>query len=170
MELYCTPKINTLQLNTETLQTHVHVRPVRSRNAHSYRILPTGPLVAIFPTLTPILAVIKLPNTRRDNPSSGYRFTCTPRHLGVYIINPLFTSPDDRMSSPSTVALRITSNLYSFSDPTVVSVEIHRHPTRNHRHARPLLRAQQCCLFTLLSAKYCCITKETPQRCIMPLL
>jgi hypothetical protein len=65
---------------------------------------------------------IKLPNTRRDNPSSGYRFTCTPqRHLGVYIINPPFTSSDDRMSSPSTVALRITSNFYSFSDPTVAS-------------------------------------------------
>jgi hypothetical protein len=30
-------------------------------------------------------------------------------------------SPDDLMSSPSTVALRITSNLYSFSDHTVLS-------------------------------------------------
>jgi hypothetical protein len=51
--------------------------------------------------------------------TSGYWSTCTPqRHLGVYIINPPFTSTDDRMSSPSTVALRITSNLYSFSDPT----------------------------------------------------
>jgi hypothetical protein len=33
-------------------------------------------------------AVMKLPNTRRDNPSSGYRPTCTPqRHLGVYSLN-----------------------------------------------------------------------------------
>jgi hypothetical protein len=48
-------------------------------------------------------------------------------------------------------------------DPIIVSVDVHRHPTRNHRHARPLLRAQQCCLFTLLSAKYCCVTKETQQ-------
>jgi hypothetical protein len=80
-----------------------------------------------LPTLTPILAVRKLPNTRRDNPSSGYRPTCTPqRHLGVCIINPPFTSPDDRMSSSSTVALRITSNLYSFSDPTVLSVEVRK--------------------------------------------
>jgi hypothetical protein len=60
------------------------------------------------------------------------------------------------MSSPSTVALRITSNLYSFSDHTdnfirsPVSIEIHKHPTRNHRHARSLLWAPQCCLFTLL--------------------
>jgi hypothetical protein len=69
---------------------------------------------------TPIPAVRKLPNTPgQDNPSSGYRSTCTlQRHLSVYIINPPFTSPDDRMSSLSTVALRITSNLYSFSDPT----------------------------------------------------
>jgi hypothetical protein len=36
-----------------TLGTHVHVRPARSRNTHSYRILPTGPL----PSLTAILAV-----------------------------------------------------------------------------------------------------------------
>jgi hypothetical protein len=45
---------------------------------------------------------IKLPNTRRDNPSSGYRSTCTlQRHLGVYIINPPFISP--RRSDVSTV-------------------------------------------------------------------
>jgi hypothetical protein len=31
-----------------TLRTHVDVRPTRSRNTHSYRILPTGPLLAIF--------------------------------------------------------------------------------------------------------------------------
>jgi hypothetical protein len=52
-------------------------------------------------------------------------------------------------------------------DPTAISVEVHRHPTRNHRHALPLLRAQQYCLFTLLSAKYCCVTKEAPQRCTL---
>jgi hypothetical protein len=55
MELYCTPKVNTLQLNTETLGTHVHVRPARSRNTHSHRILPTGPLVAIFQHSLPFL-------------------------------------------------------------------------------------------------------------------
>jgi hypothetical protein len=40
---------------------------------------------------------IELPNTSRDNPSSGYRCTCTPhQHFGVYsIINLQFTSPDD---------------------------------------------------------------------------
>jgi hypothetical protein len=62
MELYCTPKVNTLQLNTvgnswntstrptctSSEHSHVHDRPVLPRNTHSYRILPTGPLVAIF--------------------------------------------------------------------------------------------------------------------------
>jgi hypothetical protein len=58
----------------EHTQNHC-VGPARSRNTNSYKILPTGPL---------ILTVTKLPNTRRDNPSSGYRSTFTPqRHLGV---------------------------------------------------------------------------------------
>jgi hypothetical protein len=50
-------------------------------------------------------------------------------------------------SSRQSVAPRITSNLYSFSDhpeyirsiPSPVSIEIHKHPTRNHRHAHSLL-------------------------------
>jgi hypothetical protein len=55
-----------------------------------------------LPTLTSILTVRRLLNTRRENPSSGYRSTCTPqRHLGVYIINQPFTSRDTqaRLSS-----------------------------------------------------------------------
>jgi hypothetical protein len=56
MELYCTPKVNTLQYTqSATLRTHVHVRPARSRNTNSYRILPTGPLVAIFQHSLPFL-------------------------------------------------------------------------------------------------------------------
>jgi hypothetical protein len=56
MELYCTPKVNTLQLNTaSSSSTHVHVQPVRPRNTHSYRILPTGPLEAIFQHSLPFL-------------------------------------------------------------------------------------------------------------------
>jgi hypothetical protein len=34
---------------------HVHVQPARSRNTHSYSILPTGPLVAIFQHSLPFL-------------------------------------------------------------------------------------------------------------------
>jgi hypothetical protein len=37
-----------------------------------------------LPTLTPILAIRKLPYTSRDNQWSGYRSSCTPqRHLGT---------------------------------------------------------------------------------------
>jgi hypothetical protein len=36
-------------------RTHIHVRPVRFQNTHSYRILPTGPLVAIFQHSLPFL-------------------------------------------------------------------------------------------------------------------
>jgi hypothetical protein len=48
-------------------------------------------------------------------------------------------------SSRQSVGPRITTNLYSFSDHTdnfirsPVSIEIHKHPTRNHRHDRSLL-------------------------------
>jgi hypothetical protein len=38
-----------------TLRTHVHVLPARSQNTHSYRILPTRPLVAIFQHSLPFL-------------------------------------------------------------------------------------------------------------------
>jgi hypothetical protein len=120
MELYCTPKVNTLQLNTVRNSSNTRTRPAytvseRSLLKNSSNRASCGNLK----TLTSILTVRRLLNTRRDNALSGYRSTCTPqRLLGVYIINPPFTSPYDRTSSPSTVALRITSNLYSFSDPT----------------------------------------------------
>jgi hypothetical protein len=48
-------------------------------------------------------------------------------------------------SSRPSVGPRITSNLYSISDHndnfirSPVSIEIHKHPTRNHRHACSLL-------------------------------
>jgi hypothetical protein len=101
--------------HSRKLLEHVHVRPARSPNTHSYRILPTGPLVAIFQHSLQFLQY------KASKHTSGYRSACTPQqHLGVYIINSPFTSSDDRMSSPSTVALRITSNLYSFSDPTTL--------------------------------------------------
>jgi hypothetical protein len=123
MELYCTPKVNTLQLNTVGNSWNTRTRPTRTVSEHSLlKNSSNRTSCGNLPTLTPILSVRKLSNTRRDNPSSGYRSTCTPqRHLSVYIINPPFTNPDDRMSSPSTIALRITSNLYSFSDPTALS-------------------------------------------------
>jgi hypothetical protein len=43
------------QYTTVKHRTHVRVRPARSRNTHSYRILPTGPLVAIYQHSLPFL-------------------------------------------------------------------------------------------------------------------
>jgi hypothetical protein len=45
----------TVKTQLATLLTHVHVQPVRSRNTSSNRILPTGPLVAIFQHSLPFL-------------------------------------------------------------------------------------------------------------------
>jgi hypothetical protein len=57
MELYCTPKVNTLQLNTVVNSWNTRTRPTRTvpRNTHSYRILPTGPPLAIFQHSLPFL-------------------------------------------------------------------------------------------------------------------
>jgi hypothetical protein len=121
MELYCTPEVNTLQLYTASNSSNTRTRPTCTVPEHSFlHDSSNRTSCGNLPTLTPILAVRKLPNTRRDNPTSGYRSTCTPqRHLGVYIINPPFTSPDDRMSSPSTVALVLWPN-------SPLSVEVRR--------------------------------------------
>jgi hypothetical protein len=106
MEHFCTPKIQ------YTTVKHSQKLFERTCTSNLYGLGTLTPIEFFhrtscgnLPTLTPILAVRKFPNTRRDNPSSGYRSTCTPQqHLGVYsIINLPFTSPDDRMSSPSTV-------------------------------------------------------------------
>jgi hypothetical protein len=94
-ELYCTPKVNTLQLNTARNSSNTRTRPTRTVSEHSFLQNSSNKTsCGNLPTLTPILAVRKLRNTRWDNPSSGYRSTCTPQwHLGVYMINPAFTSP-----------------------------------------------------------------------------
>jgi hypothetical protein len=88
MELYCTPK--------SQYTTDKHSRQLFE---HTYTSDQYGP-----GTLSPIKffqqdllwqssnthsnsCSLKLPNTSRDNPSSGYRFSCTPqRHFGVYSI------------------------------------------------------------------------------------
>jgi hypothetical protein len=108
-------------------------------------------------------------------------------------------SPDDRMSSLSTVQSHVI--LSQFPDmnlifqPNGVRSQIHvctransntywstnqsnpeDNEPHNHRNARPLLRAQQCCLSTLLSAnhakavQHCCVTKETQQCCTSAVL
>jgi hypothetical protein len=73
--------------HSRKLSEHVHVRPARSRNTHSSRILPTGPLMGIFQRSLPFLQSESF-QTHQVNPSSGYRSAYTPqRHLGIYIIS-----------------------------------------------------------------------------------
>jgi hypothetical protein len=95
-----------------------------------------------------------------------YKLTCFSRFF------PVRTQCSNQKESVA----KYMSALKRFSNHPVVSVEVHRHPTRIHRNARPLLRAQQCCLFTLLSTnhaevvQHCCVTKETQQCCASALL
>jgi hypothetical protein len=125
MELYCTPKVNTLQLNIATLRTHVHVQPARSRNIHSYRILPTGPLVAIFQHSLPFLQS----ESFQTHIGTIHRLAIDPlaHHNGTSAYTSLTcTSPDDRMSSSSTVLTHVLlSQLHEKSvDNSLVSMEL----------------------------------------------
>jgi hypothetical protein len=101
------------------------VKQSRQLFEHTYTSDPHGP-----GTLTPIeffqqdllwqssithsnSCSIKLPNTSRDNPSSGYRSSCTPqRHFGVYsIITLQFTSHDDRLPHSNDSHTRLTKSI-----------------------------------------------------------
>jgi hypothetical protein len=206
MELYCTPKSQyTTVKQSETLRTHVHVRPARYRNSHSYRILPTGPLVAIFQHSLPFLRS----ESFQTHVGAIHRQAISPlaHHNCTSAYNPSLTctSPDDRMSSSSTVLTRVLLSrnfpIRTQSSSQKESVAKYTRPISRpdftranssthwayisrslktqshiHRNACPLLPAQQICLFTLLSAnqakaiQHCCVSKETPQRCTMPLL
>jgi hypothetical protein len=96
-------KVNTLQFLSETLGTHVHVRPARSRNTHSYWILPTRPLVAIFQHSLPFLQS----ESYQIHVGTIHRRAIGPlaHHNGTSAYSPSLTctSPDDRMSSSSAV-------------------------------------------------------------------
>jgi hypothetical protein len=84
------------QTQSATLRTHVHVRPVRSRNTHSYRILPTGPLVAIFQHSLPFLQSesfqthVETIHRRAIGPlalHNGTSAICLPRRSNVFTVH-----------------------------------------------------------------------------------
>jgi hypothetical protein len=120
------------QLLITTLGTHVHVRPVWYRNTHSYRILPAGPLVAIFQHSLPFLqsetskhtsgqSVVGLSVHLHITTVHNHNSTSLTRHLPAPTIECLHRPLYKLMcSSRQSVALRITSNLYSFSAHTVL--------------------------------------------------
>jgi hypothetical protein len=122
MELYCTPKVNTLQLNTAS-----------NFFEHAYMSDPHGP-----ETLTPIEffqqgLLWQSSNThfhsysqKASKHTSGYWSTCNPqRHLGVYIFNPPFAN-------------KLTCSSHNFrynctrpiSRPDCTSVEVRRQQSR----------------------------------------
>jgi hypothetical protein len=64
MELYCTPKVNTLQLNTVGNSSNTRTRPTCTVSEHSLLYNSSNRTsCGNLPTLAPILAVRKLPNT-----------------------------------------------------------------------------------------------------------
>jgi hypothetical protein len=91
------------QAQSESLETHVHVRPARSRNTQSYRSLPTGPLVEIFQHSLQFLQS----ESFQKHFGTIHRRDIGPftHHNGTSVYSPSLscTSPDDRMSSSSTV-------------------------------------------------------------------
>jgi hypothetical protein len=162
MELYCTPKVNTLQLNTVGNFSNTRTRPTRMVSEHSFLYNSSNRTsCGNIPTLTPTSKHVGTIRRRAIGPlahhngTSAYSTSLTchlPAPTIEWLHRPLYKLT---CSSRQSVALRITYNLHSFSDHTdfirsSVSIEIHKHPTRNLRHACSLLWAPQCCLFTLL--------------------
>jgi hypothetical protein len=142
-------------LQSESFQTHVEtihrlaISPLAHHNGTS----------AYSPSLTCHLPAPTIECLHRP----PYKLTCSSLNF------PIRTQPSIQKESIA----RHTSTSVLERIPTHT-----RHISRcsNHRNARPLLRAQQCCLSTQLSAndakaiKYCCVTKETQQCCSIPLL
>jgi hypothetical protein len=199
MELYCTPEVNTLQLNTVgNSRQHVHVRPARSRNTHSYRILPTGPPVAIFQHSLQFLqsesfqtqvgtihrraiGPLALHNgtsaytsLTRHLPAPtieclhrpSYKLTCSSHNFRYELSLPTSKESEAKYtrSHPTDLQTRLLYQLkFRIQRPTSTrsltqltsSFQIpFISPRHIHSNVRPLLRAQQCCLFTLLSANH----------------
>jgi hypothetical protein len=132
MELYCTPKVNTLQLNTVGNSSNR-----RSRNTHSYRILPTGPLVSIFQHTLPFLQTksfqthVGTIHRRAIGPlalhSGTSAYTSLTRHLPAPTIGCLHRPPKRSESRPTS-----TRSLTQLFYPQKFE---------NHSNIRPLLRS-----------------------------
>jgi hypothetical protein len=175
MELYCTPKsqYTTVKTQSETLGTHVHVRPARSRNTNSYRILPTGPLVAIFQHSLQFLQ------------SEGFQ-----THVGTIhrrAIGPLalhngisaYTSLTRHFSAPTIECLRrppykLTCSSHNFryklSLPTSkVSAAKYTRPHPTDLQTRPkfipspvsIEISVYCCQHNTAACLHCCVTIES---------
>jgi hypothetical protein len=142
MELYCTPKsIHYSLIQSATLGTHVHVRPARSRNNNSYRILPTGPLVAMFQHSLPFLQS----ESFQTHVGTIHRRAIGPfaHHNGTSAYSPSLTChlPAPTIgclhSNDSLTTLTSTSILEPFSNHTILCQSM----SRVHRNICLLLRS-----------------------------
>jgi hypothetical protein len=101
--LHSKSQYTTVKTQSATLGTHVHVRPARSRNTNSYRILPTGPVVAIFQHSLPFLQS----ESFQTHVGTIHRPAIGPlaHHNGTSAYSPSLTctNPDNRMSSSSAI-------------------------------------------------------------------
>jgi hypothetical protein len=130
MELYCTPKVNTLQLNAASNSSNTRTRPTfmvpehshieffqqdllwQSSNTHSHSCSQKASKHTKSIRRQAIGPLVHHNGTSAHSP----RLTC---HLPAPAIECLHRPRYELMcSSRQSVALRITSNLYSFSDPT----------------------------------------------------
>jgi hypothetical protein len=104
MELYCSSKSqHTTVKHSQKLFRHMYTSNPYGLGTHSYRILPTGPLVAIFQHSLPFLQS----ESFQTRVGTIHRRAIGPlaHHNGTSAYSPSLTCtrPDDRMSSPSTV-------------------------------------------------------------------
>jgi hypothetical protein len=131
------------QTQPATPRSHVHVRPARSRNTHSYRILPTGPLVAIFQHSLPSVQSESFQthgtiHHRAIDPLALHNgtsaYTSLTRHLPAPTIECLHRPPYKLTCfRPTSTRSRIQLTS-SFQVPFIS-------PRHIHSNARPLLRS-----------------------------
>jgi hypothetical protein len=183
MELYCTPKVNTLQLNTagksssdpHGLGTLIPIEFFqqdlfwRSSNTHSHsccqkvskhnRSIRRRAIVSLAhhsgtSAYASLLACHLPAPTIECLHRPPYKLTCFSRNF------PIRTQSSNLKGVRSQIHTHLSSSdpYTTFSPEWIpthtepISVEVRRQTIRIHRNTRPLLRGQQCCLFTLLSA------------------
>jgi hypothetical protein len=124
-------------LQSESFQTHVgsiHRRAIGPLAHHNGTSAYSPSLICHLPA--PTIECLHRP---------WYKLTCSSHNF------PIRTYSSNQKESIARHTS--TSVLERFQNHTlVISVEVRRPPSRNHRNSRPLLRVQQCCLSTLLSA------------------
>jgi hypothetical protein len=133
------------QTSSETLRTHVHVRPAWSRNTHSYRILPTGPLVAIFQHSLPFL------RSESFQTHFGTIHRCAIGPLALHNGTSVYTSLTHHLPAPTIGCLhRPPYKLTCFRPTSTRSLTILSYLSRSSKTPNPVSMELSYSLFTLL--------------------